>query len=257
MIPLLDLKFIVHYGEYILQSVAGKQKPLGSSVNLIHRLLKNKVHQTTGWRGYTLLTEGSLEQMDVYPISMHMEVESYEHLGNIKTYSGNLDDRYLELTEERRVFLEPQDADLVFTRDYDVSPPVLWEWLNNPQKRTRWMVGSAWEARERPQGRTGRGASNHCSNSNFLERILDWHPFTYYTVQLIKGPLSMTMTSKLEPLDSGVRLSYRVRLNGSLPRWLLRPLCSLIISKGMKMKQGLELLARLINEEKIAQEIAA
>ena len=29
----LDLKFITHYGDYVLQDVAGKAKPVGSSIN--------------------------------------------------------------------------------------------------------------------------------------------------------------------------------------------------------------------------------
>jgi len=257
MIPLLDLKFITHYGEYVLQNVGGKQKPLGSSVNLIHRLLKNKVSESTGWRGYALLTEESLDKMDVYPLNMHTQAESYEHLGEIQTYSVNLDERYLELTQERHVFIEPKDSDVVVTYDYDVSAPVLWEWLNDANKRERWMVGSAWQAKERPQGRTGRGASNHCSNSDFLEMILDWRPFSYYTVDFVKGPIQMTMTSKLEPIVDGVHLSCFLRLNGSLPRWILRPLCRLIVTKRMRMKECLALLARAINEEKKTEEIAA
>ena len=42
-IPNLDLKFIVHYGEYLLQSVSGITKLVGSDINLVHRLLKNHV----------------------------------------------------------------------------------------------------------------------------------------------------------------------------------------------------------------------
>lgn len=38
MAPLLDLKFVVHYGEYILSNVSGKNKPLGTSVNVPYRL---------------------------------------------------------------------------------------------------------------------------------------------------------------------------------------------------------------------------
>jgi len=40
-IPTLDLKFMVHHGEFILQRVAGVTHLLGTDVNLIHRLSKN------------------------------------------------------------------------------------------------------------------------------------------------------------------------------------------------------------------------
>ena len=39
-IPSLDLKFIVHHGEYLLQVVRSIIEPIGSDVNLAHRLKK-------------------------------------------------------------------------------------------------------------------------------------------------------------------------------------------------------------------------
>src|SRR5215813_4412107 len=40
-IPSLDLKFIVHHGDYMLQRIVGIHELVGSDVNLVHRLLKN------------------------------------------------------------------------------------------------------------------------------------------------------------------------------------------------------------------------
>ena len=53
-IPTLDLKFMVHHGDYIVQQVAGIKDLLGNDVTLIHRLAKNQVSESTGWRGYAL-----------------------------------------------------------------------------------------------------------------------------------------------------------------------------------------------------------
>ena len=50
-IPSLDLKFFVHYGEYVIQKVAGTLDLLGNDVTLIHRLAKNHVTESTGWNG--------------------------------------------------------------------------------------------------------------------------------------------------------------------------------------------------------------
>lgn len=249
MIPGLDLKFIAHYGEYIQQSIEGKQKPLGSCVNLIHRLLKNKVNEATGWRGYALFTDQSLQSMDVHPINVHTQVETYKHLGDVTTYCVNLDERYKELTDERRVFLRPEDADVVITASFPVSPPDLWVWLNDPEKRTSWRIGSEWHSGERPDGRTERGARNHCSNSDVVELIRDWRPFSYYTVDLLKPPMNLTSTTALEALPDGTRLTNTFRFNGRLPRWVCRILCKLAVGRGMKMKQSLEVLGRLLSEK--------
>ena len=53
-LPTLDLKFFVHHGDYVIQQLAGAQQLLGTDVNLIHRLAKNHVSESTGWRGYAL-----------------------------------------------------------------------------------------------------------------------------------------------------------------------------------------------------------
>src|SRR5947207_2249890 len=60
-IPMLDLKFIVHHGDYVIQQIAGIKDLLGTDVNLIHRLAKNHVFESTGWQGYALFTYQSLE----------------------------------------------------------------------------------------------------------------------------------------------------------------------------------------------------
>lgn len=52
-IPALNLKFIVHHGRFIRQSIAGRGQVAGRDVILVHRLLKNRVADT---RGYLLLT---------------------------------------------------------------------------------------------------------------------------------------------------------------------------------------------------------
>src|SRR5687767_3285185 len=66
-IPKLDLKFMAHYGSYILQSVAGRTEVIGSDVNLAHRLMKNQVSEATGWRAYALFSEAALTKMNVWP----------------------------------------------------------------------------------------------------------------------------------------------------------------------------------------------
>ena len=50
-IPTLDLKFIVHHGDFIVKQVAGIKDLLGTDVNLVHRLLKNhvgRIHRLEG-----------------------------------------------------------------------------------------------------------------------------------------------------------------------------------------------------------------
>ena len=96
-IPTLDLKFMVHHGDFIIQQVAGIKDLLGTDVNLVHRLAKNQVAESTGWKGYALFTNQSLERMQTDKASFVQQTESYEHLGDVETYVMDMHVRYEEM----------------------------------------------------------------------------------------------------------------------------------------------------------------
>jgi uncharacterized protein DUF2652 len=96
-IPTLDLKFILHHGEYVLQQVAGIRDLLGTDVNLIHRLLKNHVAESTGWQGYAIFTDPVLGYIPQDKENYFKRCETYEHLGDVNIYCLNMHTRYDEL----------------------------------------------------------------------------------------------------------------------------------------------------------------
>jgi len=96
-LPTLDLKFLVHHGDFIIRQVAGVQHLLGTDVNLLHRLSKNHVTESTGWKGYALFTNQGLERMQTDKTSFVQQTESYEHLGEVKTYVMDMHARYEEM----------------------------------------------------------------------------------------------------------------------------------------------------------------
>jgi hypothetical protein len=96
-LPALDLKFMVHHGEFLIQQVAGGRHLLGTDVNLIHRLAKNHVSEATGWKGYALFTHQGLERMRTDKDLFVQQTESYEHLGDVETYVRDMHIRYEEM----------------------------------------------------------------------------------------------------------------------------------------------------------------
>ena len=96
-LPTLDLKFMVHYGDFIIQQVAGIKDLLGTDVNLIHRLTKNHVSESMGWQGYALFTNQGLERMQTDKSSFVQQSETYEHLGQVETYVRDMHVRYEEM----------------------------------------------------------------------------------------------------------------------------------------------------------------
>lgn len=236
--PMLDLKFFVHFGEYAMQSIAGRTKIVGSSVNLIHRLLKNRVAEQTGWNAYVLITDEALKEMGIQPDDMHVSSEVYEHLGRIATNTFDLKKRFTELTDLRRVVVEDDEADFFTDGEFPVPPARLWEWLNDPARRELWMDGTTWSIRERKGGRIGVGTVAHCAHGggDTFERIVDWRPFNYLTCDGKGGPIRYRMTIRLQPGDGGSSHARMLcLLLTPLPHWMTRAIGRLLFRRAFNM----------------------
>lgn len=242
----LDLKFVAHFGEFAFREVAGRRAPIGSSVNIAHRLLKNRITESTGWRAYALFTEVALDQIQLSPTGTCELEESYEKLGTIRTFSYDLHRRYEEILEQRRVALTADDAHAELIYNFDMPPAVVWDWLNDTAKRSCWMPGSNWLPKVRIDGRTQSGAKNHCSRFKVMEHILDWRPFEYYTVRFVGGSLNVLATISLEPLQSGTRVRWKMRVENRLPRGIRRVLAKFLMTKRMRLPHGFERMSELM-----------
>lgn len=231
-IPMLDLKFLAHHGDYVVQDVAGVGELVGSDVNLIHRLLKNHVAEATGWRAYALFTERCLEHMCVRPEGIHEQVERYEHLGEVKTLSLDLACRYQELVDARRVLVTLEQAYASLSAELPAPPPIVWEWLNDPKKRAEWEHLTIQPV-SRPAGRTTAGARDHCVHGKdvSVQDIVDWRPFDYFTVSSPTGPIVLSMSYQLSPILEGTHVLLTVRAEGPFPRLLLRLLCRIVLPR--------------------------
>ncbi len=253
-IPSLDLKFILHYGEFVAQQVSGIHELVGSDVNLVHRLSKNHVTEATGWRGYVLFSEQCLAVLALPPDGLHVQAETYEHLGEVRTYSMDLHARYAALTDARRAVVAPAEAHVTYTRDISAPPPVVWEWLNDPHRRSEWMPDTTWSAVHRSGGRTGIGTRNHCAHGKgkvTIENVLDWRPFDYYTFETwisADGKMAAITTQRLEPVPGGTRLQTFLRFRLPVPDWAAR-LVAKPMARMAAYDASLDLMARLIGEE--------
>ena len=235
-IPMLDLKFILHHGDFVLQNIGGTPELAGSDVNLVHRLLKNHVSENTGWRAYALFTASALGCMGIHPGNLVEETESYEHLGTVSTSVMDMHPRYEALMQQRRVVVEEKEAMLTFGEDLPGSPTEVWSWMNEPEKRR--LISLNPHALRfipilRPGGRTGAGAATHCVHGKAVamrETVLDWKPFDYYTVEQDSGPMGVIqVTFRLQPLEDGRKTRLDAALKGSighlpgfLNRWLIK-----------------------------------
>lgn len=79
LITSLELKFVAHAGSFVVQQLPTRLSVAGPSVNLVHRLLKNRVTDATGLRGYLLLTDAALELLGLDPAAGLSHSEAYPH----------------------------------------------------------------------------------------------------------------------------------------------------------------------------------
>lgn len=126
-VPTLDLKFLIHYGEYTIQPTNDGQVVLGGlDAKLIRdRLVKDQV--SDGSRSYALFTEASLERLDVHPQGMVVNSGAYAHIGNVQTSLFDLADRYTHASEERYAFVIAEQADIIVAHDFPTTPSIVWD----------------------------------------------------------------------------------------------------------------------------------
>jgi uncharacterized protein YndB with AHSA1/START domain len=255
-IPSLDLKFMLHYGDYIFQNIGGHHEMVGTDVNLIHRLLKNHVADENGWRGYALFSEQAMSHSGLKLDGFHEMVETYD-IGEVKISVSNLFEGYQTLRDLRRVVVDRSEADLFYEFDYPAPPPVVWEWLNDPQKRLKWEYADRRIFPIfRPKGRTTVGAVNHCMHGNqvsMVETVLDWRPYDYFTViQDVLQAVIMTVTFQLMPTETGTHMTFLCNLQPQIPLPLPASL-KLAAIKGemekLKVKEAYEKIANLILQD--------
>lgn len=249
MIPSLDLKFVTHHGEYVLQDLTGAAKPFGSCVNLAHRLLKNDISENTGWPAYALFTNVALERMGVRPDVMYSQTVNYPHLGDSVVGAVDLHRRYGELTDKRREFLTEDDAHFTVHRRYSLPRSRIWEFLTDASIRNVWEIGADWSVRDRPAGRSGPGTTNHCAHSDFTEEVLDWRPFDYYTVALSFGRFTVRVTGELIAAGEHTDVRWSMALQSLLPGPLRGPACRFFATRLMRAPERFAKLDDLVARE--------
>ena len=234
--PALELKFFIHHGNYIVQHISGIRELVGSDVNLIHRLTKNHISETTGWKAYVLITKSALECLQLNLEGLHEQTESYEHLGESLTFSFDMQARYKQLMDARHVIISKEDADMTLITEFDKPVAFVWQFMTDPKILTQTMRADGyWTIIKRPRGRNGVGAQNHCSHGKgvMAYTYLDWQPFQYFTAEAIEGKMKHWETQIFEPLtdEEHTRFTVRLKIDAPLPHWLRKIMVSYIAKK--------------------------
>jgi len=216
--PQLDLKFFVHHGQYVRSRIAGNDELAGPSIIVVHRLLKGataaRLHGADGSAsGFAVFTADALEKLGVEPVALELTegVEIIEHLGEIVTFTQDLEDRWQLEAARRR--LDGGGQEPIFDVAVDIPAPasVTWAHLTSPALRPGWE-GVIQIEETSPDGRRGIGTTSRCVTGVLasLEEIVDWQPFEHagYRVTVPDlGPIEATydLTEHAEPDGTMIR----------------------------------------------------
>ncbi|GAS88174.1 DUF2652 domain-containing protein [Mycolicibacterium brisbanense] len=221
----LDLKFICHFGTFVVDRTESGVDVAGADVILVHRLLKNTVAERTGLKAYAALTSACVQRLGL-PTKMPLLEEHYESFGTTTIGVHDLKPALAAMQDSHRRYVRPEDADFTASVEVPIPPVEAWHYYLNPVQRQRWKCRYFSKKPDVPtrntKGRIGAGAAMHCSHGPGTARweFVDWRPFTSVTHEVTAPPLGpyLGLHDEINTFDfvptaeGGTRVVYRVRL---------------------------------------------
>ena len=263
-IATLDLKFVVHFGVYVIQRAHGGEDLAGPDVILVHRLLKNHIVEQTGVEAYAFFTDACLRRLRP-SFSLPRHSERYESFGEVGGGVHDLAAVLREMREARREYVDPGEADYESTFVVEYPPALVWQYMVDPVQRLRWVClmfnRNPDDSQPNARGRAGVGATSHCNHgpAEANREIIDWRPFTYFTTRArvrFRGGFPATAvvveTYEFTPLgDAGTRISWRTRYvqRSRLFVLAMKPIRSILARRARESSARLE---AAINEDLLA-----
>lgn len=210
----LDLKFIVHHGEFLIHSIGSYRELVGSHVIVAHRLTKNTVTASTGIRPYALYTAAAVAGLGLGHLTgewlRHREV--YD-AGEIECWVADMTPVWE--AERRRSVIEIADDEVRAKAAVEIGLPMelVWDRLSNPEYRRMLVGAERLELTGEGASRLSKGDVFQCYHGGVVvpSVILEWLPFTrIVTNDMIHLPdetIQLLIDYRLEPTETGTNLT--------------------------------------------------
>ena len=182
----LGLKFIAHYGSYVIEHEGDREDLAGPDVILVHRLLKNTISDGDGPRAYAFFTDACRSRLpEAFVLPTHSEAyESFvETTGGVHDLEPVLD----AMRAQRREYISSAEADFETIVDLPVPPAVRMAILPSMQTRGHAGCASSSVRTQTASHGTLKVASDRerrrmgLRTRHVASRYIDWRPFDYLT----------------------------------------------------------------------------
>lgn len=257
----LDLKFFVHHGAFVEQPVFDHRQLLGSDVNLIHRLLKNSVTESTGISAYLLITEDARQSLGIVsrPAGLKPHTERVPDFGDLNVWVRDVHHLYDKARNAARSFYSPNEVLMTLETEIDAPRHVVWDHLRDSQARNAILGSDRYEIDGMDDGWIGEGASYKCYHGNSIlpQLVVEWSPPSRLVLQelipILGGRALTTLDFTLEAKGPD---TTKLELTATKPRGpaLQRTLGNAWMRiQGKRVQRGLErfgdLVARSVTSE--------
>ena len=257
----LDLKCVLHFGSFIIQSTPIGFKLVGSDVILVHRLLKNSVIKETGINAYALITKAFIDKAAFSESNLGLKEhrEKYADFDEVECRILDLSHSMLRHKAQANYFLKSEDADIEILNELPVPRSVAWAYHLDVERRLKWQTDtSGIKNKPSSNGRTEIGWESHCDHKGYslIHRIIDWRPFEYISMKTtsvgksLAKPPSCLATFELNDLPNN-RCSVAMRLyaiNRNLFTNISMSLLGWLVKK--QWRDHYQKLAKLLIEDK-------
>jgi uncharacterized protein YndB with AHSA1/START domain len=231
----LDLKFVVHHGEFAVQRLGQQDELVGPEVNLLFRLAKNRVRQELGLPGYVAFTSSAVAALRLPGFGDGL-LEHFEHdpeRGRVMLAVRDMAPIWESRRDRAPVVIPPAEVVATRTQIVAATPDVAFSILTDPATRTRFFEADDMTVDRLPDGRIGRDAVYVCYHGDKVVRqaVIDWSPPERYAFSTaLPGGVRMTGTFRLEAEAGG---TTRVECAIGIPRGVLGALLRPIMRRQM------------------------
>lgn len=210
----LDLKFVVHHGEFVVQRLGSQDELVGADVNLLFRLVKNRIKEALGTSGYLALTDAATSALGLpgYVAEMVEHEEDDGAGGTVLLHVKDMGPVWERRRSEGTVDLVADGILFSMERTLPVSTEVAWDYLTSPDTRAVMFGSTSDEVEALPDGRIGPDAVYVCWHGEHRDRhaILDWDPPRRYAFSApLEGGLTIVGEFRLEPAGDGTHVTFR------------------------------------------------